>query len=106
MKKIVVWVLFLMLVSTVSFAATRGTAEYEKIKEYKKAQRAKEEAIKKDPSLAEKKEPGFWDREAKHSGLGGTPSKMSNFFKNLNPAPFFKEQEEKYNARKAGATQK
>ena len=47
-------------------AAQRGTPEYEKMKEYKKAQREK----KNEPATPTEK--NFWQKEAERSGLAGT----------------------------------
>lgn len=70
MKKIftiVFGVLFAFQLS--ALAAERGTAEYEKMKEYKKAQREKK------PSSQEK---GFWQKEAERSGFAGTAAMFGN----------------------------
>ena len=65
MKRIlgILTVLFLLQPATFAGAAQRGTAEYEKMKEYKKAQREK-----KSSGPAEK---NFWQKEAERSGLAG-----------------------------------
>jgi len=63
----------------------------------------------KDPN----KEPGFWDKEFKRSGLQGTGKKLKGFVggvfssigRNIkNPGDFFQKQEGKYLARKRGET--
>jgi hypothetical protein len=77
-------------------------ARYEEMKKIKQAQRDAREAEKSGTGpVAGKKEPGFWDREAERSGLSG--ARFGNFFKKLNPVPFFKEQQERYNERKAAS---
>ena len=108
MKKVIAGILFLMFFAFhgVSFAVTPEEAKqahFKEMKEIKDKQRAEREAEKKNPSPSQNKGPGFWEKEAERSGLGGSGSRMGTFVKNLNPVPFFKEQKEKYNARKAGA---
>jgi hypothetical protein len=44
----------------------------------------------------------FWSREAERSGLKDSTSNWGNFWTNLNPANFFKNQQDAYNARKGG----
>jgi len=77
-------------------------ARYDEMKNIKQAQREAREAEKKNPELAAKKGPSFWDKEAERSGLNG--NRVGNFFHNLNPVPFFKDQTEKYKARKAASS--
>ena len=50
---------------SVAYAATRGTEEYKKLVEYKKAQREKK-------ASGGAHEKNFWQREAERSGLAGT----------------------------------
>ena len=106
MKKAVFLSLSLILVCATAFALSpeeEKQARYDEMKKIKAAQRetriAGKEARKE--GRAEKGEPGFWDKEAERSGL----NRMSapNFFKNLNPAPFFQDQQEKFKARKAAS---
>lgn len=78
-------------------------ARYNEVKKIKEAQRARRELEKNNPEIAASKEKTFWQKEGERSGLGGNGSRMNTFFRNLNPAPFFKSQQEKYNARKAAA---
>jgi len=103
MKKIVVWTLFLALASAHAFAMSPEEAKkahYEEVKKLKQAKREAKEAEKSGTGeAAAKKEPGFWDKEAERSGL--STARFGNFFKNLNPVPFFKQQQERYNERKA-----
>ena len=80
MKKAVVFLLLFSALSVPSvFAAERGTAEYERLKEVKKAQREKREHEKKaaaDPSVPREK--SFWQKEAERSGFAGTGAMFSN----------------------------
>jgi ABC-type tungstate transport system permease subunit len=103
MKKNISILSVLILSSAQAFAAAApGTPEYEKMKEYKAAQRKAREDRKAGVAAGtEKKEPGFWDREAERSGFAQTGQGMGSVFKNLNPVPFFKEQRERYEERKA-----
>lgn len=96
----------LLLSSAPVFSAPPGTAEYERMKAYKAEQRKLREERKAAGPSAEKKAPGFWDREAERSGLAQTGGGVGNVFKNMNPVPFFKEQRERYEARKAAAGSK
>jgi hypothetical protein len=99
MKKTIglfVAVLFLTTSFGVAMAAQRGTPEYEKLKEYKKAQRAKKESAPATKSAVSE----FWKKEGDRSGLSQTGSTISTFFQNLNPTPFLNEKEKQYNARK------
>ncbi len=75
MKKIFLVVGMILLGQGVLMAAERGTPEYEKIKEYKKSQKAKKEAEKLNPPSKEK---GFWQKEAERSGFAGTGAMFSN----------------------------
>ncbi|HTL70048.1 MAG TPA: hypothetical protein VL404_02035 [Candidatus Eisenbacteria bacterium] len=78
MKRTVAVFLFLALawgLQGAAFAADRGTAEYDRLKEVKKAQREKKEREKANPSAKAK---GFWQREAERSGLAGTGAMFSN----------------------------
>mgnify|MGYP001591209862 CR=1 FL=1 len=107
MKKVVASVLFLSFFAFhgASFAVTPEEAKearFKEVKAIKEKQRLEREAEKKNPSVKEKGQPGFWEKEGERSGLGGSGTRTGNFLKNLNPVPFFKEQKEKYEARKAG----
>lgn len=63
--------------------------------------RARGEESSRTAPAAKAEGEGFWAREAKRSGV--SEWKPGNFIRNLNPAPFFKEQKERYEARKAQA---
>ena len=54
-------------------AATPGTPEYEKLKEYKKAERER-----KANASPESQEKGFWQKEAERSGFAGTAAMFGN----------------------------
>ena len=106
MKKAIVLSLVLSFACANAFAVSpteEQKARYEEMKKIKAAQREERVAGKagQKEGKAEKRKPGFWDKEADRSGL--SRASASNFFKNLNPAPFFKDQQEKYKARKAAS---
>ncbi len=87
-----------------AFSAEPGSPEYQKMKEYKAAQRKAREAQEANGGgNTVKKAPGFWDREGERSGLTQTGQGMGSFFKNINPVPFFKDQRERYQQRRASA---
>lgn len=48
---------------------------------------------------ASQKTGDFWAREAERSGLKESTSSWGNFWKNINPGKFFKDQQDAYNAR-------
>ena len=103
MRKLTTAVLALALMSwgTCVFAGDANDPHYQEIKKLKAEQRTAREANKKNPSPVNQN--SFWHKEGERSGLSGTGSSAGNFLKNLNPVPFFKNQQEKYNARKATA---
>ena len=108
MKKLTAGVLFLLLfgfqgVSQAFTPEEAKEAHFKEMKELKEKQRVAREAEKKNPVASQNKAPGFWDKEGERSGLGGSGNRMGTFVKNLNPVPFFKEQKERYDARKIGA---
>ncbi len=45
----------------------------------------------------------FWKNEGERSGLGDSGSRMGNFFRSLNPGPFLRNQEKRYEERKAAS---
>ena len=53
-----------------------------------------------------KKWGGFWEREGERSGLKESTSSWGKFWQDANPANFFRNQSEAYEARKSGAIQK
>lgn len=110
MKKAITGLFVLSMIITgcgISLAMTPEEvkeARFKEVKAIKEKQRAEREAEKKNPVAEQKnKQPGFWEKEGERSGLGGSGNRTSMFFKNLNPVPFFKEQDERYQARKSGA---
>ena len=68
--------------------------------EIKKIKEAQRETKKSAPAPASNGEKTFWEKEGERSGLGDSGNRMGSFLKNLNPMPFFKSQQEQYNARK------
>ena len=64
-------VAMLVLAQGAASAAERGTAEYEHLRELKKARRE----AKSSGAPAEK---GFWQREAERSGLAGTGAMIAH----------------------------
>ena len=46
---------------------------------------------------------GFWEREGERSGLKDSTANWGNFWSNVNPVNFFKNQQDAYNARKGNA---
>ena len=78
MKKLVLFSLVgLFLFGFLGFAAAAqpGTPEYEKMKEYKKAQREKKSVATTSTTAGEK---GFWQKEAERSGFAGTAAMFGN----------------------------
>ena len=108
MKKVTAIVLFLSFFAFhgILFAMTPEEAKearFKEVKAIKEKQRAEREAEKKNPPASQKSgQPGFWEKEGERSGLGGSGNRAGTFFKNLNPVPFFKEQDDRYQARKTG----
>lgn len=74
MKKLFAVLSLLVFTASVASAAERGSAEYEKMKEYKKQQRELKTREKANPSSRAQ---GFWEREASRSGLAGTGAMIS-----------------------------
>ena len=107
MKKFMAAVLFLSFLAFHGVASAMSPDEaqktrYQEMKAIKDKQRLEREAEKKNPSAKSNGQPGFWAKEGERSGLGGSSSRAGTFFKNLNPVPFFKEQQDRYNTRKVG----
>ena len=108
MKKITAGILLLMSfafcgVSRAMTPEEAKEARFKEVKAIKEKQREARATMKTTVPSAQKKAPGFWDKEGERSGLGGSGSRFGTFVKNLNPVPFFKEQKEKYDARKTRA---
>ncbi|PIU40698.1 MAG: hypothetical protein COT00_00340 [Candidatus Omnitrophica bacterium CG07_land_8_20_14_0_80_50_8] len=106
MKKMTVGILLLSFgFYGVSFAATPDEVKEAHFKAMKAIKDKQREARKTENTTAragEKQAPGFWEKEGERSGLGGSGSRAGQFIKNLNPVPFFKEQSQRYEERKAG----
>lgn len=104
MKKFVTLALLFSFVGTAAYALSpeeEKKARYNEMKQYKAQKRAERDGQAPTSEAKGPKTPGFWDKEAERSGLSG--ARFGNFFKNMNPVPFFKNQGEKYEARKAGS---
>ena len=106
MKKITTGILLLMSftfygVSRAMTPEEAKEARFKEVKAIKDKQREARAAVKTAAPSAEKKTPGFWEKEGERSGLGGSGNRFGSFVKDLNPVPFFKEQRERYDARKA-----
>ena len=73
MKKFATFALMVLCLSDflgLAMAAQPGTPEYEKMKEYKKAQREK----RNNPATVGEK--NFWQKEAERSGFAGTADRL------------------------------
>ena len=109
MRKAMGWIVLSMFLSATAFAAkvdgpdTARHMHREEMKKIKTAQRAARKTEDRVKSSEPSKWGRFWKKEGERSGLGNTGSGTGTFFKNLNPVPFFKKQEERYEARKSGA---
>ena len=110
MRKISAFFVIILFSATNVFAATNNVgpdaernARREQVRTLKKAQREAHAAGPKDQNAGPSKMQSFWKKEGERSGLDGSGNRLGSFVKNLNPAPFFKDQQEKYNARKKAA---
>src|SRR3989338_10513328 len=108
MKKITVLLIMLFMMTAIAPAFSMSPAEQEKarrqeMKIIKDKQRAEKEARKlaKVEGKEGPHEKNFWEKEGERAGFGNPGNGIGQFVKNLNPAPFFKDQEDKYKARKA-----
>ncbi|MBI3315483.1 MAG: hypothetical protein HYZ87_00710 [Candidatus Omnitrophica bacterium] len=105
MKKTMALVLSFMMISTYALAAVvdgspdaRRRARRSEVKVIKERMREeRKSAGPKGPSAWS----SFWKKEGVRSGVSNTGTAVSDFAKKMNPAPFFKDQNEKYKARKA-----
>jgi hypothetical protein len=102
MKKAIMFVLLAVFTFGGATAVLADDAHYEEIKKYKAAKRMAKEEARKNPAAAGTKEKGFWEKEGERSGLGDSGNRFGNAVKGMNPVPFFKNQREKYEARKTG----
>lgn len=78
MKKIATWLFIFTLFASewgAVWAAERGTEEYKRLVELKKAQREKKATAKPQGTPQEK---NFWQREAERSGFAGTAAMFGN----------------------------
>ena len=57
------------------------------------------EAEKAGAPKEETKMSKFWKNEGERSGLGNSGNRVGTFFGNLNPVPFFSEQDKRYKER-------
>ena len=108
MRKIITLALFAALVwsagawaRTVTGPDAARHVHREEMKAVKAAQR--QEKAEGTSSPRTDKAPGFWEKEGERSGLGNSGSRVGSLVRSLNPVPFFKDQEAKYNARKGGS---
>lgn len=108
MKKLSMILAAALLVSAPAFAVSPEEAQqakYQEMVKIKQAQREAKEARKQGLAggAIEKKET-FWDREGKRSGFDRFNGQgVGNVFKNMNPVPFFKDQQDRYQARKTAS---
>ena len=108
MKKVVLFVLSALCVSSVVMAAEpvgNDAARKMHRMEMKKIKQSMHETAKTQPQTTPSQGKGFWEKEGERSGLGNSGSGVSNFISQLNPAPFFRDQNAKYKARKGGMAQ-
>ena len=103
MKKAVILSLSIFICAS-ALAAEGPEAERqqhrEEMKKIKQEMRQKRQAIPASAKVPTQMD-RFWQKEGERSGLGNTGERMGNWLKNLNPMPFFKNQDEQYKARKA-----
>lgn len=103
-------VLILMLLFVASSASAEATkvgpdaarhARREELKAIKAQMKAKKAAHPQAPGQSKWEQ--FWAKEGERSGLSQSGNGVGQFMRNLNPAPFFKNQQERYNERKGKA---
>ncbi len=103
MNKTAILIIMILLLPPALMADTDNSpkaqekAHWAEIKKIKDAKRQARLAAGK--AGAKKKNDDFWDKEAKRSGFAETGESLGNFMRNLNPVPFFKSQQESYEAR-------
>lgn len=80
MKRILaIAVSIVLLGTTASYAAQRGTAEYDQLVELKKQQRAERQKRREEEKTNPQAKPkSFWQKEAERSGFAGTGAMFSN----------------------------
>ena len=107
MKKRFILTLSFIFATTGAFAVEKigpdaARAQHrEEMKKIKAEMRQKKEANPQTAKTSSKMDE-FWSREKQRSGFGGAGDRMGSWMKNLNPMPFFKNQDEQYKARKTG----
>lgn len=111
MKKLVLFVSLFTLVSSASFAeAVRVGPDADRAARREEMKLIKQKMRQQEASAPKTNTPSkwgqFWAKEGERSGLGQSGNGASKFFQNLNPAPFFKNQQERYEQRKAAAGNK
>ena len=103
MKRIIALLTLVIFISATAFAAEGPDAAHQQHREEMK--KIKQEMRQNRKANPEPKAPSkmdqFWKKEGERSGLGNTGGSMGAWAKNLNPMPFFKNQNEQYKARKA-----
>ena len=104
MKKVIGLFLLTMFAASSAFALGEGpdAARNAHRREMKAVKDAQREARKNKPAVAPgDKKPSLWEKEGVRSGLSETGAGINTFIKNLNPVPFFREQDRRYKERKA-----
>ena len=98
------FLLVFLAACTAAWAMTPDEARQAHRQEMKQIKQAQHEAKKSNPAPAgPSKWDIFWKKEGERSGVGQTGSGASNLLSRLNPLPFLRDQQDKYNARKAPA---
>lgn len=108
MKKISAFLIFSVLITGGASAAEKVGADAARAahREEMKTIKAKMREERKNQPAPKGVANGFWAKEAERSGMNHwNPPNLSEVAKNMNPVPFFQEQQRRYNERKA-ATQK
>jgi hypothetical protein len=109
MKQQTALVLVFSLFAAPAFAATQTLAGPDAARQTHRAQLIEErrargpEAERAKTPAEESKMAKFWKNEGERSGLGNTGNRAGNFLRNLNPVPFFAEQDRRYKERQASA---
>lgn len=108
MKKTIVFIICSIFVASLfpSVYAEEMTPEAAKkahFAEMKKIKDAQRQARLNAPKPQGPKGPTFWDKEGERSGFKQLGENIAGVGKNFNPVPFFKSQEEQYEARRAKA---
>ena len=110
MKRVIALLSMFVFLSASAYAVERvgpdaaREAHRQEMKKIKDAQRQNRKSST-DTAKTPSKMDEFMKKEGDRSGLGSMGERMGNWTKNLNPMPFFKQQNEAYKARKAAAGQ-